>query len=101
MKLITTGYPDFAWISTINDTIQKPRLLKKPFFTILNTTIAITLCMQHTLSEIISFNKTFNFNRLIKSFSTDWTCKWPRVLQNTQGSKASKAQRQAIEMIFN
>ena len=58
MKFITTGYPNFASISTINDTIQKPRLLKKPFFAILNITTAITLCMQHTLSEIISFNNT-------------------------------------------
>ena len=58
MKLITTGYPDFASISTINDTIQKPRLLNKPIFVVLNITVAITLYIQHTLSEIIYFNNT-------------------------------------------
>lgn len=58
MKLITTGYPNFASISTINDTIQKPRLLNEPIFVVLNITVAITLYIQHTLSEIIYFNNT-------------------------------------------
>ena len=58
MKLITTGYPNFASISTINDTIQKPRLLNRPIFVILNITVVIALYIQHTLSEIIYFNNT-------------------------------------------
>ena len=66
MKLITTGYPNFASISTINDTIQKPRLLCSTEYNCCNYSLHTTYPIRNNIFQQYPLKDLLNHFLLIE-----------------------------------